>query len=71
MRRSWSIETLLFLAVGAATILTWEGNWIISLIGVLSMGIISYYLSSALKKATILEYIEATQKTSKENKDGE
>jgi len=69
MRRSWSIEMLLFIAVGGATILIWEGNWIVSIIGAILMGVISYYMSSALKRATIEEFIEATQFTRKTTED--
>lgn len=65
MRKSWSIETLLFIAVGGATILIWEGGWTKSLIGAFFLFLSSYFLSSALKTATIREYINSVKEKQK------
>lgn len=64
MRKSYSAEMLLIFFSALSGIIIWQGGLFI-LIGMLFMGLTSYFLTSLLKTATIKEYIAATQKTSK------
>ena len=60
-RTSWNLETLLFIAIGSFAIAIWEGGWILSVIGFICIGLTSWFLTPALKEATILEYLGYTQ----------
>ncbi len=64
MRKSYSAEMLLMFFSALGGIIIYQGGWFI-LIGILFLGLTSYFLTSILKNATIEEYIKAIQKTSK------
>ncbi len=61
MRRSYSAEMLLMFFSALSGVIIWQGGWFI-LIGMLFMGLTSYFLTSILKTATIKEYRDALSK---------
>lgn len=64
MKRAFSLELLIIFFSGVGTILIWEGNWIVSSVGFVVIGLTSFIVGE-LKRATLEEYIEKTQEKTK------
>lgn len=65
MRKSYSAEILLLFSSACCGMIASHGEWWVFLIGVGLMSVISYFITPLLKRATINEYIKATQSTRK------
>ncbi len=67
MRKSYSAEILLLISSAMCGMLVGIGNWWLILIGSFFICLVSWFITPILKIATIKEYIESTQKTSKKS----